>query len=471
MPILLINPATPAYLPNKEFVIPQSLLSLAGVVEQAGMAVSILDLNTHRPWDSQQWNEQWWQSVIAEHMDKAQSLLVGIGCLFSGQFSLVRQLARFIKVGFPQVAVVIGGMHPSIFAGQIIAHCPEIDYVVIGEGERQFAALVGCLTSAHDVDASTIEGLAYRHKGQVCVQPQTRYIQDLDNLPMPAYHLIDFNDYAHRTSCWHNPKGLNFNLSVPLLSSRSCPNRCNFCSMYQVMGPRLRKRSPDRVVDEIQLLYEKYGQNHFSFMDDNLNLDRRHILRICHDIRRRGLNIQYETPNGLSTANLDAEVMQAMVASGWIRGAIAIESGSDYIRNQIMSKRLSRKKIEAVVHEAKKYPQLHLKAYYIIGMPEDTDQTLQETHDMICQLRMAEVYVTNLMPFAGTPVFEQACRDRLFVDDFDVENLWQTDGFHYHNNHKFYIKPYRMEMDQLFKWREAFDRLLASPHSQSFSSK
>lgn len=466
MSVLFINPATPDYLPNKEFVLPQSLLSLAGVVERSGSDAAILDLNVYRPWEHPVCDAAWWESIVLEHIEKTQPHLVGIGCLFSGQFGPVRQIARFIKAAFSHIAVVVGGMHPTIFAEEILTHCPEIDYVVIGEGERQMETLA----SAGNADLSAVNGLALRSQGKVWVRPQTRYIRDLDHLPMPAYHLIDFNDYAHNTAHWHNPKALAFNLSVPLLSSRSCPNRCNFCSMYQVMGPHLRKRSPECVVDEIQLLYETYGQTHFSFMDDNLNMDRRHILRICDDIQQRGLNIQYETPNGLSTANLDKEVMQAMAASGWIRGAIAIESGSDYIRNQVMGKRLPKEKIETVVREAKTYPQLHLKAYYIIGMPEDTEETLQETYDMICRLQMTEVYVTNLMPFAGTPVFEQACRDGLFVDGLDVNNLWQTDGFHYHNNRKFYIKPYRMEMDQLYKWRDAFDSLLASNSRHRFLS-
>ena len=230
--------------------------------------------------------------------------------------------------------------------------------------------------------------------------------------------------------------------------------------MYSVMGPTLRTRSPKNVVDEIHLLYDQYGQNHFSFMDDNVNLKKTHIIAICKDIVRRNLNIQFETPSGLNVMALDCEVIEAMIEAGWVRGAIAIESGSDFIRNDIMGKRLSRAKIFEVINILKKYRQLYLKAFFIIGMPEDTPATLIETFNMIVDIDVDEPYVTNLMPFPGTAVFDQALRDKLFVSDFDLDNLWAKTGFHYHNNFRFYIKPYNMSVEELDEFRIKFDELV-----------
>jgi magnesium-protoporphyrin IX monomethyl ester (oxidative) cyclase len=231
--------------------------------------------------------------------------------------------------------------------------------------------------------------------------------------------------------------------------------------MYLVMGPRLRARSPQNVVDEIQLLHDRYGQTHFSFMDDNVNLNKRHIVSICNEIVRRKLNIQFETPNGLSVNSLNRGVMDAMVKAGWVRGAIAIESGSDFIRNKIIGKHLRREKIFEVVKLAKTYKDLYLKAYFIIGMPEETLETLMETYEMIKEIDLDEAYVTNLMPFPGTSVFEQAVRDHLFIDEIDLDNMWKMSGFHYHSNYKFYIKPYKMEIEELSEFREKFDHLLS----------
>ena len=355
--------------------------------------------------------------------------------------------------------VVIGGMHPTIYPREILCHCPNIDYVVVGEGERQIVALVEALQE-DNLDFSQLDGIAWRDGDKIKVNQKQDFIEELDGLPLPAYDLVNFADYYQDTTHWHNPKRHSFRMTVPLISSRSCPMRCNFCSMFLVMGPKIRFRSPGQLVDEIEYLYYKYKQKHFSFMDDNVNLNKKHILGICDEIVRRGLEIQFETPNGLMVNSLDREVMEAMIAAGWIRGAIAIESGSDFIRNKIIGKHLSQEKIFEVVQLAKSYPQLYFKAYFIIGMPEDTEETLQETYDMIKDISIDDPYVTNLVPFPGTRVFEQARKDDLFIDEFDFENLWRMDGFHYHENKRFYIKPYAMSLDELQEFRGKFDRLL-----------
>ena len=460
MSILLVNPPTPDYMPNKEFILPTSLLSLAAVLRKAGFSVRILDLNIFRPWEiPADQRSGYLQTLLVEEVSNHDPSLVGIGCLFSGQFNSVMALSAQIKELSPGVPVVIGGMHPTIYPQEILANCPEIDYVVIGEGERQLVALAEQIINGAPFPEE-LDGIAWREKGSVMHRPKKSFIENLDELPMPAYDLLDFSRYDHDTSKWHNPKKLPFTRTVPVISSRSCPCKCSFCSMLLVMGPKIRFHSPIRIADELELLNREYGQTHFSFMDDNINLNRNHILAICDEIRRRKLEIQFETPNGLSVAPLDREVMDSMVAAGWVRGAIAIESGSDYIRNEVMGKRLAREKIYEVARLARSYKQLYLKAYFIIGMPEETRETIQETYDMVEELGLAETYVTNLLPFPGTRVFAQAMQDKLLVDEINIQDLWRTTGFHYTDNKRFYLKPYKMDLDDLAHWRDKFDCLL-----------
>ncbi len=461
MNVLLVNPPTPAHMPNKEFILSTALLSLAAVLREDGAEVRLADLNIDRPWDMP--GDEGYRRVekaLAADIVAFRPDLVGIGCLFSGQFPAVLRYAEISKEYAPGVPVAIGGMHPTIYPSEILRNCPSIDYVAIGEGEEQAVALS---RAVRDGSASLreVDGLAWRDRGEVVVQPKTTFLADLNSLPIPAYDLVRFDAYAHDTRHWHNPRGLSFRMTVPIVSSRSCPMHCNFCSMFLVMGPTLRARSPKNVVDELELLYDRYGQRHFSFMDDNINLNRKHMIELCRQIVERKLDIAFETPNGLMASALNREVMDAMVAAGWVRGAIAIESGSDRIRNGIMKKRLPREKILEVVGLAKAYPELFLKAYFIIGMPEDTAETLEETYEMIREIDVDDPYVTNLVPFPGTAVFDQALRDNLFIDEMDLDNLWRMDGFHYHNNRKFYIKPYGMTLEELDAYREKFDRLLA----------
>lgn len=460
MRVLLINPPTLDLLPNKEYIPPSSLLYLAGILQRDGIEARILDLNIYKPWEKDTNKEQFCEAVALQHIAEFRPFLIGFGCLFSGQFQPILRLSERMRAEYSQIPIVLGGMHPTIFAKEILTNCPSIDYIVIGEGEEQIVALAQGIYKKDFNWLSDLGGIAYHKNGQVVVNAKNHFIEDLDGLPFPAYDLIKFRDYYHSTSHWHNPKGLSFHMTVPIISSRSCPSRCNFCSMYLVMGPKIRFRNPRNVVDEIQLLYDYYGQTHFSFMDDNINLNKRHIISICNEIIRRKLDIQFETPNGLSVAPLNREVMDAMVEAGWIRGAIAIESGSDFIRNKVIGKHLSREKIFEAVDLAKTYKDLYLKAYFVIGMPEDTQETLTESYEMIKEIDIDEVYVTNLMPFPGTSVFQQATKDNLFVDEVDLDNLWRMPGFHYHSNYKFYIKPYKMDIEELGEYRKKFDDLI-----------
>ena len=447
MKVLLVNPPTPRFIISKDYYTPSSLLYLAAALREAGENVKILDLNT-----VQESHEE----VLIDYISSYQPSLVGIGCLFCGQFPMLLELSKRVKEWSEECKVVVGGIHPTTYPVKILTNCHAIDFVVLGEGEVAIVQLTKALKSN---DFSRIDGLAYRSNGQIGVNLKVSFIDDVDSIPFPAYDLISLEDYYYDTSHWHNPKSLPINMSIPIISSRSCPNRCNFCSMFTVMGPQWRCRSPKNVVDEISHLYDNYNHHHFSFMDDNITLHKQRILEICDLIVERKLDIQFEIPNGLSIKTLDREVLNALVAAGLTRAALGIESGSDYIRNKIIGKRLPREKILEVVRLTKEYKQFYVKAFFIIGMPEDTRETLMETYNMIEEIDVDMPQVFNLLPFPGTKVFEQAVRDNLLIN-VDADDLWKADMFYGSGNKRFFVKPYEMELDELCEFRDKFDALV-----------
>ena len=234
--------------------------------------------------------------------------------------------------------------------------------------------------------------------------------------------------------------------------------------MYMVMGPRWRARSPGNVVDEIEHLYRTYGLHHFSFMDDNLTFSREHILEICGQIISRKLELQFETPNGVATGTMDEEVVDAMVRAGLTRISLAIESGSEFIRNKIMKKHLKREKIFEVVNLFKKHKHLYIKAFFIIGMPEETRETLEETYRMIRDIDVNRVYIQNAVPFPGTKLFEQAVRDNLLIDVNPAE-MYKSDAFYITNYDRYFIRPYQLSVDDLVLFRKKCDKWLKSRRS------
>lgn len=464
MRVLLVNPPVPESYYNREFYPPLSLLYLGAVLKQNGDAVQVLDMRT-MPCPAGFSYKSFYSDRLISTIASCNPDIIGISCLFSGQFPDALFFARACKQEHPATPIVIGGIHPTLYADKILRNCPEIDWIILGEGERSIIELVNTLKKQR-FDFSAIDGFAWRDGETVRVNPQTSYIENLDNIPFPEYSLINIKDYYEDTSNWHNPRNLPIHTSLPIITSRSCPNRCSFCSMFMVMGPRWRSRSPGNVVDEIEFLYHTYGQRHFSFMDDNLTYRKEHILEICRQIVARKLDLQFETPNGVATGTLDAEVVDAMVQAGLTRISLAIESGSDYIRNMVMKKRLKREKIFEVVNLFKKHAHIYIKAFFIIGMPEETRETLDETFRMIRDIDVNRVYIQNAVPFPGTKLFEQAVRDKLLID-VDTNEMYKSDAFYITNYSRYFIKPYRLPVDELSLFRKKCVQWLDSKTSQA----
>jgi len=464
MNILLVNPPIPSYFYNREFYFPSSLLYLAGALSAQGHSLRILDFKTYQrqgPDPAFDFYEHKLSRVVKDFAPD----LIGFGSLFSGNFPDVLRLARHCKERFPDIANVIGGIHPTLYTQEILTHCPCIDAIVLGEGEDTLVQLTDAMQGRGDF--SGIDGFAFRQNGNIVINPKTVYRHEVDNLPLPAYELIQMEDYYMDTSNWHNPKGLPINTSVPIISSRSCPNRCSFCSMYQVMGPAWRPRSASDVVDEIELVYDRYGQRHFSFMDDNVTLSKSRIMAICQGIVERGMDLQFETPNGISIKTIDAEVLDAMVNAGLVRTSLAIESGSEFIRNRVMKKRLSDEKIYEVIALTRQYPQLFVNAFFLIGMPEETRETLADTYHMIQKINTHKTIVMNLVPFPGTEVFAQAVKDELLVG-VEQDKLYLADNRYFTNYDQIFLKPYALELNDIRDFREKCNHLLQEQqHAQA----
>ncbi|GFO68517.1 B12-binding domain-containing radical SAM protein [Geomonas limicola] len=468
MNVLLVNPPVPSYYHNREFYLPSGLLYIASSLSADGNQVELLDLKT---FDSRRGRPGSYESLLEERLRAFEPDLIGFGCLFSGNFQDILGYARRCKEVRPQTPILLGGIHPTIYPAEILANCPELDWIVLAEGEQSTAQLVRMLEGREPRDFGRIDGFAYRAGESVLVNEKKGYIEDLDALPFPAYELIDIEDYHVDTDLWHNPRRLPINTSVPIISSRSCPHKCPFCSMFKAMGPAWRPRSARNVVDEIEEVYHRFGQRHFSFMDDNFSLSKRRTIEICNEIVRRGLAIQFETPNGLSVNTLDAEVMAALAAAGLVRISLAIESGSDYIRNQVMRKNTSREKIFEAVRLSKSYPDMYVKAFFVIGSPEETRETLEETYTMIRDIDVDKIHLMNMVPFPSTPIFQQAVRDNLLVDGLDVDNFYRSSELYVANYSTFFIKPYALTLEELREFRTRCEALIAEQASRRATIK
>lgn len=456
MNILLIACPKLEWMQDSKGTLPVPLLYLTAVLRDAGFSAHILDLSITEPSpEADQFSDI--MLKIIEAVSEINPAIIGFNCFVSQHLPLIIKISQQLRKQLPDVHITIGGAHPSLFFKDILSNCPEIDSVIVGEGEEQIVALSKCIDTKTD-DFNSIHSFAHRVNGNVIYNHRRDYISNLDILPMAAWDSINFADYYSDHSSWHNPKNHDIKISIPILTSRSCPFNCNFCACHKTMGRGFRKRSPKRVVSEIEHLHREYGVNYFGFIDDNVNLDKSHVIEICSEIIRRRLDIQFEPTCGLHLPSLDDDIVKALSKAGCVFVRLPIEHGNDYIRNKIIGKNLKREKIFEVTRSLNKYG-IRTSTMCIMGFPEDTVQTLQDTYDLLLELQTDLNYVFNLIPFPGTKVFEQAVKEGLLLSTFTEDQIWKgkIDLDPVQKEQQYYLKPRDMSLEQLDYFRKKFN--------------
>jgi len=458
MNILLIACPKLEWMQDSKGTIPVSLLYLAAMLRQAGFSAKLLDLSVIEP-DPE---VDPFDSLMQEINNAVSAIgpaIIGFNCFVSQHLPFIMRVSQQLRKTLPKVHITLGGAHPSIFYKDILANCSEFDSVIVGEGEEQIVALANCVKKKIN-DFDHIHSFAYRINGTVAYNQRNGYISNLDQLPDAAWDIINFPDYYSDHSSWHNPKKHDIRISAPIITSRSCPFSCNFCACHKTMGRGFRKRSPKRVVGEIEHLHREYGINYFGFIDDNVNLDKSHVMEICEEILRRQLDIQLEPTCGLHLASMDNDIAMALAKAGCVFARLPIEHGNEYIRNKIIGKNLNREQIFQAAQSLRRFG-MRISTMSIMGFPEDTPQTLQDTYDLLMELKADLNYVFNLIPFPGTKVFEQAKNEGLLLSVFSEEQIWkgEIDLDPVQKVQQYYLKPKDMSFEELDYFRDKFNAI------------
>jgi anaerobic magnesium-protoporphyrin IX monomethyl ester cyclase len=452
--VLLVNLPLADLSTTPFFVMPPGLLSIAAYLRDKGETVACVDLNVF----NKEKDPQEAAAAFEDLLQDTQPSLVGVSVMVAGQFKRAYRLCQQVKRARPQACTVVGGAHVSQFPRAILQNCPEIDFVVLGEGEEQAYA---CAQYARTRQSPSVwpDGIAYRSGGgAITVLPKTEYRLDVDRLPWPAYDLLNFEDYRHDTRTWHNPYQVDLSLRVPIITSRGCPFMCTFCSVAKCMGQKYRPMSAARVVDMMQMLHEEHGVGYFAIFDANFAQETDRVLAICEQIVQRNLNILIDLPTGLPINSTATAMVDALAQAGMIRTCISVETADEFIRNTVMQKHVDHEEIFAVVAALRRHPQIALVTDFVIGVPEDTRESLDASCRLIEDLDTDDIALSIATPYPGTELFEQCRRDRLFLPDMNLDRLYETDWYSHANLNRFYLKPYALDLDALNTYR---DRILA----------
>jgi len=353
---------------------------------------------------------------ILQRIEDARPEVVGFSCLFSSQFPIIRRLAEQVKKLDASLITVAGGTHPSFLAEQCMT-TSQLDFIVLAEGELALARLLDALREAGSLEK--IPGLAFRADGKVVVNHQAEYIDELDRLPFPARELFPVEDYFRINVPMQALSRSRRNLAIA--TSRGCPYRCQFCSSTVHWGNRYRARSVEKVLLELSELKDKYRIEEVKFEDDNLTSDKERARRIFRGMIDAGLNLNWNTPNGIAVWTLDEAMLELMKESGCYEITVAVESGDPWVLKNLVKKPVNLEKTREMVEVIKRLG-IETNGYFIIGFPGETREQIMNTVNYARSLELDRCYIFIFTPLPGTPLAKMAMNQGKLPADHDFEN-------------------------------------------------
>jgi len=320
-----------------------------------------------------------------EFVRELDSPIVGISAM-AGNLPTVLGAIRRLKKEEPDRIIVLGGAGATDAPDQILRHFP-VDIIVRGEGEETTLELMAALKTGTKLDA--VAGISFQQDGQIIHTPNRPRITNLDRLPFPAYHKIDFADYYN---------GLH------VMTSRGCPYNCGFCSAHTIWQRRVTNRSIENVIHEIKGVRDQITW--ITFCDDNLMLSPQRILDLCRRLREEELDIPWMSYGRINLAT--KEIIQEMAAAGCQEVFYGIESGSNRVL-EILRKKLRIEDTFPVLEMSADYIQ-QVNTSFIWGYPFETTEDFYDTILALGQneqLSGVTPHFYLLGPLLNTPIYQE----------------------------------------------------------------
>ncbi|WP_400251508.1 B12-binding domain-containing radical SAM protein [Methanobrevibacter smithii] len=390
MKVLFVNPPQTASKYKFMGVIapPLGIAYMAGVLQENNIDVEILDASA----------EDMDFKDVEKELLKRKPDLVALTAL-TPTIGRALETAQVVKETLPDSIVVMGGYHPTFNFIETLED-ENVDIVIRGEGEYIMLNLVQALenqSSLHDVKGIVFED---KNSKEIVVNPEAPLIQDLDELPFPALNLLPMKKYRLLDMDTH---------MTTMITTRGCPMQCSFCSSAAMHGKKIRERSVENIVDEIEYLKTNYDIDTIAFMDDTFTLKKRKVMAICDEILKRNIEIIWGCTSRVDT--LDEKLLKKMKEAGCITIFIGVES-ADQQQLDNMCKNTTIAKIENAFKIAHKL-KIRTIASVALGMPGDTKEIMNKTVKFVHKLKPNYAIYSLATPYPGTRFYKEAFEKNL----------------------------------------------------------
>ncbi len=327
-----------------------------------------------------------WQrliSLVNQHKPKA----VGISYLTPLKCS-VEMIARLVKETNPDISVIVGGPHPTFCPEEVLKN-PNIDYVITGEGEIPLLRLVKELKLANP-ELENITGLYYRNgKGNVCHNSLIELIHNLDSLPIPARDLVINCDYhKYRVHC--------------ILTARGCPYSCAFCADKSMWQGKVRRRSVDNVISEMEMLVNTYRVDVIDILDGTFTYDKKYVRHFCEKLIKKDIRVNWGCTARYD--NLDYDLLKIMKKANCSGLYFGLESGSDRVLTYVDKKT----NIDQITQIADMVNQVGIPSItsVIIGLPDETKEDIEATLRIMNNISTDIFDVNSYVPLPGSKLYQ-----------------------------------------------------------------
>ena len=398
---------------------------LAAIARDSGHNVQIVDCLAERHT----------YGDFEELVRREQPELVGIKT-YSADQSPVAEMLRRVKSVSPQIHTVMGGPHPSVEKPErLYQYFPHMDFAFAGEAESGFVRFLQMLEQK-DNDFSLIPGLIWRDaQGDIRVN-ERQVTEDLNSLPMPAWDLLQPLRYKYGYAFINGTFP-----AAPMAFTRGCPYLCTFCGANRITGRKVRRRTPDNVIREIKHLKETYGIRSIDVVDENLALDRNHLITLCERIIEEKLDIVWSCPGGVRIDRVDEEMIRLMEKAGCFAVSLGIESGSNRILKRIKKNLTVEQTIEKV-NMIKRVSNMSVMGLFMMGFPTETKEEIEQTIDLACKLPLDVAVFNALRVMPGTEIHQELVEDGAIHEEVDYAGM----GYNY------FVRSYCTVSDKQMWW-------------------
>ncbi len=310
---------------------------------------------------------------------------------------MMQEAVRLVRQALPKCLVVLGGPHVTAFGPRAL-EAIDAHAVVRGEGELLFEQIVSAHVNGDDFDG--IPGLIWRTRSnEVAVNDGVApVIENLDELPFPAYDLLNMDPYWRVARMSHVPPGRY----AAMFSSRGCPYRCIYC--HRIFGKTFRTHTAARVAEELEHYVRTMHVNEIEFVDDVFNFDATRVLEFSDLLLKRNVKTKIVFPNALRTDTLTEESIDALIAAGMYHSCFALETGSPRLQKYIRKNLNIDRFLKAVDYATRKGVFAH--GYAMMGFPTESEAEIKETIATVCRSRLHTAVFFTVIPYPNTELYD-----------------------------------------------------------------